>query len=219
MALKKTLAERLFKISKISSQCVTNCRVSSSAPTRILQNSPKTNIAPDPGDSGMFRRLFHKRALFQPDLRPIQIGENLMEKLRAFDITRDRIRLDCLSPPVTLPMERSPEKDVLTVEDARKLLRVAQLEMVKTRLRDMDQTWISYSEFVRICGEGCSDPEQRIRVAKTLDESGTVIVLGNAVCLKPEQVKLKFTILFRFKLIKIEYFYLLLINFFYRFKH
>ncbi|KAF2295092.1 hypothetical protein GH714_031461 [Hevea brasiliensis] len=60
--------------------------------------------------------------------------------------------------------------------------------MVKSRLREVQNSWIPYSDFLRICGEGCSDREQGIRIAKTLDESGTVIILGNIVFLKPEQV-------------------------------
>ncbi|CAI0429285.1 unnamed protein product [Linum tenue] len=103
-----------------------------------------------------------------------------MEKLRAFDIVRDRVRLDGLVPP--------PPADGLTVDDARKLLRVARLEMVKSKLRDTGRNWMPRSEFVRICGEVCSDPDEASRVARTLDESGTVIVLGDAVFLKPKQV-------------------------------
>ncbi|KDP31811.1 hypothetical protein JCGZ_12272 [Jatropha curcas] len=198
MAFKKTLAERLFKISKISNQSLTNCRISSPAvQNRIPQNPSKTNIAPDPGDNGIFRRLFHKRAMFQPptspEIRSIQVGENLIQKLKAFDIAKDRIRLDGLIPPAIKdfngsPVEREPVKEDLTVEDARKLLKAAQLEIVKSRLRGMEESKISYSEFVRICGEGGADTAQGIRVAKTLDESGTVIVLGNTVFIKPEQV-------------------------------
>ncbi|KAJ9177157.1 hypothetical protein P3X46_012402 [Hevea brasiliensis] len=197
MAFKKTLAERLFKISKISNHSLSNCRISSPViKTRIPQNPSNTKIAPDPGDNGIFRRLFHKRAIFQtpssPEIRSMQIGETLVEKLRSFDIAKNRIRLDGLIPPAIKYLDgsrpqREPEKEVLTVEDARKLLRAAQLEMVKSRLREMENSWITYPEFVRICGEGYSDPEQGIRVAKTLDESGTVIVLGSAVFLKPEQ--------------------------------
>ncbi|KAL5557232.1 hypothetical protein UlMin_039468 [Ulmus minor] len=97
-----------------------------------------------------------------------------------------RIRLDGLAPP---QVEASPEARIgLTVQEAKKLLRVAQLEAVKSRLREMEKSWISYSEFVRICGEGCLNPDEGRSVAKMLDESGTVIVLGNAVFLKPELV-------------------------------
>ncbi|KAJ4845209.1 hypothetical protein Tsubulata_035467 [Turnera subulata] len=176
-----------------SNQYLTNCRISSSSghfPNRILQNPAKSSIAPDPGDNGgVFKRLLHKRVVFRsPSSQPMQIGESLVEKLRELDVARDRIRLDALAPPPPAAAEeRAREEPGLTVADARKLMRVAQLEMVKSRLREVRKTWISYPEFVRICGEGSSDPEEGARVAKTLDESGTVIVFGNVVVLKPEQ--------------------------------
>uniref|UniRef100_A0A2P2K9F1 Uncharacterized protein n=1 Tax=Rhizophora mucronata TaxID=61149 RepID=A0A2P2K9F1_RHIMU len=205
-AFKKTLAERLFKISKISNQSLTNCHISSpSVQTRRPKNPSQANMAPDPGDKGVFRRLFHKRAVFQPsasgDFRPTQIGGNPVEKLKALDFARDRIRLDGLCPPPILKVERSPadrppEKEGLTVKDARKLLLVAQLETVKSRLRGIEKSWVTYTEFVQICGEICWDPEQAVPIAKTLDESGTVIVLGNVVYLKPEQENVE-TLLFR----------------------
>ncbi|EEF29101.1 calcium uniporter protein 2, mitochondrial [Ricinus communis] len=196
MAFKKTLAQRIFRISKITNQSLTNCRISNPAILSRFPKSPsKANIAPEPGDNGIFRRLFHKRAFFQPpispELRAMPIGENLMEKLRSFDIAKGRIRLDGLIPPEIKesdgpkPEERREE---LSVAGARKLLRAVQLEMVKSRLREVESGWIAYPDFVRICGEGCSDPEQGSRVAKMLDESGTVIVLGDVVFLKPEQV-------------------------------
>ncbi|KAJ6398485.1 hypothetical protein OIU77_019308 [Salix suchowensis] len=107
----------------------------------------------------------------------------LIDKIRGFDIMRDRIRLDGLTPPPEVAAEEG-----LTVEVARKLLNAAQLEGVKLRLREMEKTWISYSEFVGVCCESCSDPENGILVARSLDESGTVVILGNLVLLKPEQV-------------------------------
>ncbi|CAI0554580.1 unnamed protein product [Linum tenue] len=192
MAFTKTLAERLFKISRISTnQSLTNCRISSSATarSRIPQSKPK--FAPDPGDNAGFRRLFHRKAAAgtaeRPLAKPFQVGAggNLMEKLRVFDIVRDRVRLDGLVPPP--PVVNGSEEE-LTVDDAKKLLRVARLEMVKSKLRDAERNWMPRSEFVRICGEVCSDPDETNRVARALDESGTVIVLGDAVFLKPKQV-------------------------------
>ncbi|KAF3439028.1 hypothetical protein FNV43_RR17303 [Rhamnella rubrinervis] len=186
MALKKTLAQRLLNISKISTQNLTNCRISSSSTQNRIPHKPnRANIAPDPGENGIFRRFLHKRAIVEPsqsrDLRTLPIGENLMNKLKSIGIAQDRIRLDVLTPP---PEER-PE---LSVEHARKLLRVAQLQAVKSRLKEIQKRWIPYPEFVSICGEGCSDTEEGRGIAKQLDESGSVIVLGNVVFLRPEQV-------------------------------
>lgn len=111
------------------------------------------------------------------------IGENLLNVLRGVDIARERIQLDGLRPPATSESEGS-----LTVEDARKLLRLSQLEMVKTKLREIKKSCISYNELIEICVEGCSNMEQGLEFAKMLDESGTVIALGNVVFLRPDQV-------------------------------
>ena len=199
MALMKTLAEKLFNISKISSQALTNCRVSSSTvQNRISQKAGKatTAMAPDPGDdngngNGMFRRFLHEGAMVSQSMRKLPMGDNLMERLREFDISKERIRLDGLSPH----LEAKPEVPELSVQQVKKLLRVAQLEMVKTKLMETGKTWISYSDFIRVCGESCSDPEQGLQFAKLLDESGTVIVLGNVVVLQPEQVDKHFSLL------------------------
>ena len=116
------------------------------------------------------------------------VGEKLTEKLRGMDIARERIRLDGLRPP---EMKSEPVEG-FSVEDARKLLRLAQLERVKSRLRDVPKSWLPYSEYVDICVEGCSDPSQGLRFARMLDDSGTVIVLGDIVFLHPEQVNFYF---------------------------
>ncbi|XP_038703711.1 calcium uniporter protein 2, mitochondrial-like [Tripterygium wilfordii] len=197
MAFKKTLAQRLFNVSRISTQALSNCRVSSPrvlARTGIPQNESQTTLPHDPGDNGMFKRFLHRRAIFQnelaQELQSVWVGDKLIDKLREIDISKNRIQLDRLIPPPAM----SPEKtstDVpggLKVEDTKKLLRVAQLELVKMRLRETEKSWISYSDFVRICTDACADPEQGNRIAKTIDESGAVVVLGNAVLLRPEQV-------------------------------
>lgn len=192
MALRKTLAERLFNITKTSRRALTNYRISSTAAaaSRISQN-PTRNNAPDPGDNGVFRRFLHKAAMFQPRISPVG-GENLMEKLITIDIARDRIRLDGLCPPPTMKAaEKEKEKEKaegLTVEEAKKVLRAVKMEMVKDRLRMIERNWIPYSEFVRVCEEACSDRELGLQFAKSLDDAGNVIVLGNVVFLKPEQV-------------------------------
>ncbi|CAF1717133.1 unnamed protein product [Brassica oleracea var. botrytis] len=174
MASKKTLARNFFNISKTYSR-VTRMR----PPT-------KSGITPVAGDSGIRRRFIHKRALFWPEISPK--GGTLMEKLRELSLSNNRIRLDEMLPPPT-PENTSPGiSQAVTMEDVKKLMRAAEMEMVKTRLREIGQNWVPYSEFVRVCGENNSDPEQGNRVANMLEEGGDVIVLGNFVCLKPEEL-------------------------------
>ncbi|XP_020205888.1 calcium uniporter protein 2, mitochondrial isoform X2 [Cajanus cajan] len=172
MAFKKTLAQRLLNITKIS----TNYRISASSSLR----SPiptKPDIAPDPGDGGIFRRFLHKRAVFRPELRP-PATDDLLQRLREMDIARSRIRLDGLAPP---------ESGGVAVEDVRKVLRAAQIEAVKSKLRRIPQSCITYSELVRLCSENCSDEDQAMNVAKMLDDSASVIIIGDVVFLRPEQ--------------------------------
>ncbi|OWM84607.1 calcium uniporter protein 3, mitochondrial-like [Punica granatum] len=186
MALKRTLAQRLFNISKVSRQALTGgCRAAPAAQSGIVSRSQPA-IDDDPGDNGVFRRYLHKRAVTTPELRSaVPLGDGLRERIKALDVARGRIRLDGLTPPPAPVGEEPPE---LTAEDARKLLRVAQLEAVRARLREIREIWITYPEFVRVCGEVCSDPGQGIGLAKLLDESGNVVVFENMVLLRPDMV-------------------------------
>uniref|UniRef100_A0A151UDW8 Uncharacterized protein n=1 Tax=Cajanus cajan TaxID=3821 RepID=A0A151UDW8_CAJCA len=45
-----------------------------------------------------------------------------------------------------------------------------------------------YSELVRLCSEHCSDEDQALNVAKMFDDSASVIIIGDVVFLRPEQV-------------------------------
>ncbi|XP_010241458.1 PREDICTED: calcium uniporter protein 2, mitochondrial-like [Nelumbo nucifera] len=117
------------------------------------------------------------------ELRSLPIGDKLMEKVRGMDINKDRLRLDGLIPPV---MQTDP-RDGISVEDAHKLLRLSQLEMLKSKLRQIQKSSIPYSEFVQICMEGCSNSDQALEFVKILDQFGTVIVLGECVFLRPEE--------------------------------
>lgn len=185
MAFKKTLAQRLFNITKISSQNLTNSRISSSSVCGgVSSKFSEPDIAPEPGDNGKFRRYFHgfepERTGFKTELNS-KTG-NIVEKLRAMDIARSRIRLEGLSPPAEMT-----EVDGVTVEDVRKLLKVTQLEMVKSRLRDSTNSCVTVSEFIRICSEYCSNDDEAVKIAKMLDDSAAVIILGDVVFLRPEQ--------------------------------
>lgn len=176
MAMRKLLlTKRLFSISNQASQSLTNCRISSSSlsvRTRVPKESGEARIAPEPGDSSISRRFLHNAAVIRPEIMQMPLGESLMEKLREIDGSKDRIRLDGIAPP----METTP---CLTVEDTKKLLRAAQIEIVKTKLRETGKSWMAYDEFVSVCGDG---------IAKMLDDSANVIVLGDSVCIRPDQV-------------------------------
>ncbi|KAG7607555.1 Calcium uniporter protein 3 [Arabidopsis thaliana] len=178
MSSKKSLVLSLFNISK------TYSRISGLTRMRPTKSG---GIPPDAGDSGIRRRFLHKRAFFSPEIVPK--GGNLMEKLRELTLSNNnRIRLDEMLPPPS-PKKSSPEFfPAVTVEDVKKLMRAAEMELVKSKLREIGKNWVPYSEFVRVCGEYSSDPEQGNRVANMLDEAGNVIVLGKLVCLKPEEL-------------------------------
>ncbi|KAF7828812.1 calcium uniporter protein 2, mitochondrial-like [Senna tora] len=184
MAFKKIFAQRFPNITKISSQTLTNCRISSSSVhVRIPSSTAAPDIAPDPGDNAIFRRFLHRGAGSVPPFSP-KLGESLVHKLKEMDIVKNRLRFDGLPPP----LDKSDSTEAVNAEDARKLLKVAQLELVKSRLREIRNTCILYSEFHRICEGICSDPDQATQIAKMLDDSATVVRLGDVVFLRPEQV-------------------------------
>lgn len=185
--LKRTLAERLLGLSRINSPALTNCRTSAA---RAAVNSATLNhqttsnkLAPDPGDDGIFRRFLHRHSAAATPSRMgfLPTGEKLLEKLRAMDVARERINLDGLRSPAAWA------EGELTVADAKKVLKLSQLEKVKSTLKKIEKDCISYHEFLELCVKECSSVNQGQEFAKMLDESGSVIVLGNAVFLRPEQ--------------------------------
>ncbi|CAF2049636.1 BnaA09g41840D [Brassica napus] len=189
MAMRKLLTKRLFSISNQASQSLTNCRISSSSlavRTRVPKESGEARIAPEPGDSSISRRFLHNTAMIRPEIMQMPLGGSLIEKLREIDGSKGRIRLDGIAPPMAT--ETETDKPSLTVEDTKKLLRAAQIEIVKTKLRETGKSWMAYEEFVSVCGEASSDLDHGAKIAKMLDDSANVIVLGDSVCIRPDQV-------------------------------
>ncbi|CAL4929921.1 unnamed protein product [Urochloa decumbens] len=102
-----------------------------------------------------------------------------------------RLRLDGLVPPVvaTTVTTRPPEASGVTVEQARKVARAAEMEVARARLRSNPQSVVSGSEFAALCSDiAGGGVEGGRRLARALDESGGVIVLGDAVFLRPDMV-------------------------------
>ncbi|XP_059637109.1 calcium uniporter protein 4, mitochondrial-like [Cornus florida] len=201
MALRRTLAKRLLSEKRETSSTVVTLQHSpiSNLKTLVPPNAARTSFhrefltSPDSADTGFFRRFLQRRGMNQatrlPDFLSVPIGDKLSERLKSMNINGDHLRLDGLSPPPPPPATADSESlDGISVLDARKILRVSLLEKLRTKLRQIPVNSISYSEFVRVCVDGCSNHEQGLEFAKTLDESGNVIVLGNVVFLRPDQV-------------------------------
>lgn len=100
----------------------------------------------------------------------------------------DRLRLDELSPPVVENKESGSVGAAVSVMDVKRVLMLSKLERLRSVIREMPVNSISYGDFVRICEEFCENREEGLQFARMLDEGGNVIVLGNVVFLRPEQV-------------------------------
>ncbi|KFK32916.1 hypothetical protein AALP_AA6G305800 [Arabis alpina] len=96
------------------------------------------------------------------------------------------VRIESVAPP-SPRLEETTVKG-LTVNETKKLLRIYQIEKVKERLREITKSSVSYWEFVQICCVSCGNDEQGSLLAKSLDHSGCVVVLGNIVFLHPHQI-------------------------------
>ncbi|KAK9947123.1 hypothetical protein M0R45_012558 [Rubus argutus] len=192
MALRKALAKRSFDASRVTS--LTPLSVILEHQTIVPPNAAQANFhreyltSTDPAEKGFFRRFFHQSATRIPELLCLPVGEKLREKIKGINKNGDRLRLAGLSPPAP---DRATADDSfygISVSDARKILRLSQVEKLKAKLREIPESSVSYLDFCRICVEGCESEEQGAEFAKLLDESGSVIVLGNVVFLRPEQV-------------------------------
>lgn len=104
-----------------------------------------------------------------------------MEKLRGMNLNQHRLQLDGLTPPTNTT-------GGISVSDAKKLLKIAQLEKLKSTLRMIPRNTVSYSEYVQICVDNSSSRDLGFEFAKMLDECGAVIVINGSVFLRPEQI-------------------------------
>ncbi|KAK4274757.1 hypothetical protein QN277_017939 [Acacia crassicarpa] len=189
MALHKSLTKRLIdgvkKFTPISSPPPP--QYSRTVPPNASKINIQSHHLTSPGsplDSASFRRFLHQGAACHPgqtstpDFLSLPVGEKLKGIINA---TED---YGGLRPPATA----GDTLYGISVKEAKKILSSSQLEKLKAKLREIPKTSISYSEYVRICVEGCQNEDQGTEFAKKLDDSGNVIVLGNVVLLQPEQV-------------------------------
>ncbi|OIW03466.1 hypothetical protein TanjilG_14691 [Lupinus angustifolius] len=187
MALRKLFTKRRFDCSQttVSSAILENKTLSS--PSLQSKTVSKTSFhhreyltSPESSDGSFFRRFLLRRSVYNSALfLSIPVGEKLREKLKGMNNIVAGDKLNLFPAP----------GNGISVEDVRKIIRATQVEKVKAKLRDIPETSISYSEFLRVCVEACqNNSDQGAEFAKMLDECGNVIVLGNVVILRPQQV-------------------------------
>ncbi|PAN46625.1 hypothetical protein PAHAL_9G199400 [Panicum hallii] len=148
--------------------------------------------SPSPAAFGL-RRFLQEQPAFRPAVPPDRFMP-LADRIRdlGVGVAFPRINLDGLVPPAA-PARREADaaRDLppasLTVEEARKVLRATQMEAARARIRASGAGAVPYAEFLRLCCDAAG-PDAGPSVARALDESGSVIVLGKTVFLRPDMV-------------------------------
>eukprot|EP00253_Pinus_taeda_P011408 PITA_11408 len=85
---------------------------------------------------------------------------------------------------VTRPSESSIS---ISPEERRRLLRFLQIDSLRKSLRQIPHACISRKELLQICMDSAGQ-EGAKEIAKSLDESGEILIIGDRVYLRPEQV-------------------------------
>lgn len=191
MALRKLLSGRFLQLTKSSS-----ARAALPPPQPDLRQ-----VLPASTTAGTFdrRNLLQQRSIFQSGAaalpasirNPLPIGDDLIERIRS-SMMQDRIRIDAFAPPLPAKKKEGERPNmVISVEDLRKLLKASRIEAARAKLKKIPSSYVAYSQFAEICREAAAGSEECAReIAEALDHSGAVIVLGNVVFLRPEEVLL-----------------------------
>ncbi|KAH9618694.1 hypothetical protein KSS87_010804 [Heliosperma pusillum] len=172
MAFKKTLVQRLFNLSRFSTPNLSR--------TTTIKPDPKPNRT-----NQIPRRPIHQStAALPPSTAAMRLfpvtGSALSETLKGMDVTKGRLHFD------ELVAENAAG---LTVGEVRKVLMATQSEVIRDQLRCYGKDWVSYDEYLELIGDFCGGNKEFVLLfAKNLDDCGSVIVLGNSVCLRPLQV-------------------------------
>ncbi|KAI7740914.1 hypothetical protein M8C21_033041 [Ambrosia artemisiifolia] len=183
MALRRTITKRLIEDQPL---IITNLLPHKTYPHHKLLTSPHK---PSSGSTGFFRRFFQRNqssTMSLPEMLAFPVGEKLREKLN--------INSYGLRSPVTEWLPEQPVKPVnvdsvgISVNDAKKIIRLSQLQKVRHALKQITMNSISYDEFVTVCIDTCRNHEQGVEFATMLDQAGDVIVFGNVVFLRPDQL-------------------------------
>lgn len=160
-----------------------------------LRRAVAQRFAAAPQAYGM-RRFMQERPAFRPTVPPDVGFMPLADRIRDhLGVSFPRINLDGLVPPAAPAPAPAPAREdaraelgSLTVAEARKVLRATQMEAARARVRASREGTVPYAEFLRLCCDAAG-ADAGPSVARALDESGSVIVLGKTVFLRPEMEK------------------------------
>lgn len=121
--------------------------------------------------------------------RSFPVGEKLLDRIRVINGERT-LRLEGFVPPAQVA------RNNITAEDARRVIRAAQVRAARERVMAVQRSCVSYPEFVEIVRESTSSVEwlrttekDAIELSKLLDSSGAVLKIGNLVFLHPDPVR------------------------------
>lgn len=105
----------------------------------------------------------------------------------------DGLRLNGLITPPSAVAWTAPdhhqETSGVTLQEARKVARAAEMELARATLRSNTESVVSGSAYAALCVDMAGGAEAGgRRLARALDDAGVVIVLGDAVFLRPDMV-------------------------------
>ncbi|XP_074562187.1 calcium uniporter protein 2, mitochondrial-like [Curcuma longa] len=189
MALRKTLGRRFFNVAAKLSSPDALPRPPRPAPSLVRRLLP----GPRAHEPSLLGRFLHRTPSLQSASPPpplsrlaLPVGDGLLERIR--EMNTSRIRLEGILPPPPLSSTKKTEEAMVSAAEARKVVRAARMEAARSRLRETGQSCVSYSEFARVCREAAGGTEEGVRLGEALDESASVIVLGDVVLVRPEMV-------------------------------
>lgn len=121
--------------------------------------------------------------------RPFPVREKLLDRIQVINGER-ALRLEGLVPPPQVA------RNNITAEDARRVIRAAQVRAARERVMAVQRSCVSYPEFVDIVRGSNSSVEwlkttekDAIELSKSLESSGVVLKIGNLVFLHPDHVR------------------------------
>ncbi|XP_020692411.2 calcium uniporter protein 2, mitochondrial-like [Dendrobium catenatum] len=169
MALSRSRAHHFLGLAKANSSL-----------SHILCSAP----APDQSPRHL-HRILQRRTNVRPALWPdrctdLPVGDKLIDKI--WGLNAGRIRLYLISQSLPSIACETTETEV------KKVLKISQMEAVRSRLSATPRSSIFYSEFLRICRKQSNTDETASAIAQSLEESADVIALGNLVFLRPGEI-------------------------------